>query len=83
MYEQALVCLSNKYILPRRRGQHARRGRDAESKCSLGVFTLILSHTRIHLDTILPLPILYGVWHTEGGLAGRRVLQNRRAIVLQ
>jgi len=35
------------------------------------------------LYTILPLPILYGVWHKQEGSGGRRVLRNRRAIILQ
>jgi len=37
------------------------------------------------LDTILPLPILYGVWHTKGGSRRRRgrASRNSRAIVLQ
>ena len=33
--------------------------------------------------TILPLPILYGVWHIKGGSGGGRVLRISRAIVLQ
>ena len=35
------------------------------------------------LYTILPLPILYGVWHTTGGSVGSRISRNGRAIVLQ
>jgi len=31
---------------------------------------------------ILPLPILYGVWHTQGVVVGGRILRNGRAIVL-
>jgi len=38
---------------------------------------------QLGLYTILPLPILYSVWHTKGGSGGRHVLRNRRAIVLQ
>jgi len=37
----------------------------------------------IGLHTILPLPILYGVWHTKGGAGGRRVLRHGRTTVLQ
>ena len=33
--------------------------------------------------TILPLPILSGVWHTNGRSRGGRILPKRRAIVLQ
>jgi len=35
------------------------------------------------LYTILPSPIVYGIWHTKGGSVGGRILRNRRAIVLQ
>jgi len=35
------------------------------------------------LYTILPSPILHGIWHAKGGLVVGRVLRNRRAIVLQ
>ena len=39
---------------------------------------------RLDLYTILPSPILYGVWHTKGGgSVGGRILRNGRAIVLQ
>jgi len=38
---------------------------------------------RIGLYTILLFPILYGVWHTQGGSGGGRVLPNHRAMVLQ
>ena len=38
---------------------------------------------RIGLYTILQLPILYGVWQTQGGSEGERILPNSRAIVLQ
>jgi len=38
---------------------------------------------QIGLHTILPLPIWYGVRHTNGGLDGGRILRNSRAIVLQ
>ena len=38
---------------------------------------------RLSLYTILPLPILYGVWHTQGGSGGGRILRMSRAIVLQ
>jgi len=41
-----------------------------------------LRFTDIGLYRILPLSILYGLWHTKGGLGGDRVLRNR-AIVLQ
>jgi len=34
-------------------------------------------------STRLPLPILYGVWHTKEGSGGARILRNSRAIVLQ
>jgi len=33
--------------------------------------------------TILPSPILYGVWHTKARSVGGRILRNGRAIVLQ
>jgi len=33
--------------------------------------------------TILLLSMLYVVWHTQGVSGGRRILRNRRAIVLQ
>jgi len=35
------------------------------------------------LYTILPLPILYGVWHTQGRVVVGRVLCNGRATALQ
>ena len=35
------------------------------------------------LHTILPVPILYGVWHETGGSVGGRILRNGRAMVLQ
>jgi len=35
------------------------------------------------LNTILLVPILYGVWHTKGRSRGGRILPNSRAIVLQ
>jgi len=35
------------------------------------------------LYTILPLRIFYGVWHTQRGSGGRRILRNGRATVLQ
>jgi len=35
------------------------------------------------LYKILSLPILYGVWHTQGRSRGGLILRNRRAIVLQ
>jgi len=38
---------------------------------------------RFSLYTILPSPILYGVWHKQGGSVGGRILRNGRAIVLQ
>jgi len=37
----------------------------------------------VRLYTILSLPILYGVWHTQGGSGGGRMLRKSRAIVLQ
>jgi len=37
---------------------------------------------RFGLYTILPSPILYGVWHSKEGSVGGRVLRNGRAIVL-
>ena len=37
----------------------------------------------VDLYTILPSPILYGVWHTRGGSVRGRILRNSRAIVLQ
>ena len=42
-----------------------------------------MHHLCIGVDTILPLPILYGVWHATGGSGGIRKLRSRRAIVLQ
>jgi len=41
------------------------------------------STTYVDLYTILPSPILYGVWQTKGGSVGGRMLRNGRAIVLQ
>jgi len=38
---------------------------------------------RLGLYTILPLPISYCVWHTQGGSGGDRILPSSRAIVLQ
>jgi len=38
---------------------------------------------KVTLYTILPLPILYGVWHTQEGSVGGHILRNGRAIVLQ
>ena len=35
--------------------------------------------TQVGLHTILPLPTLYGVWHTKGGSGGGRKLCNSRA----
>ena len=35
------------------------------------------------LYTILPSPILYGVWHKHGGPVGGRILRNGRALVMQ
>jgi len=37
----------------------------------------------VGLFTILPSPIFHGVWHTQGGSVGDRILRNDRAIVLQ
>jgi len=42
-----------------------------------------LGEKRVGLYTILPLPMLYGVWHTQGGSGGGRILRSSRAIVLQ
>jgi len=42
-----------------------------------------LSAPQLDQYTILPLPILYGVLHTQGGSDGGRILRIRRAIVLQ
>jgi len=36
----------------------------------------------VGLYTILPLPILCGVWHKKGVSVGGRILRNGRAIVL-
>jgi len=33
--------------------------------------------------TILPSPILFGVWHKKEGSVGGRILRNVRAMVLQ
>ena len=46
---------------------------------------LLLAHTTVGLYTILPSPILYGVWHAHGGSvsAEGRILRNGRAIVSQ
>jgi len=33
--------------------------------------------------TILPSPIVYGIWHTQGGSVGGRTLSKSRAVVLQ
>jgi len=42
------------------------------------------SASSLRLYTILPSPMLYGVWHTkEGGRWGGRILRNGGAIVLQ
>jgi len=38
---------------------------------------------RLGLYTILPLPILYGVWHTKGGSGERRTVRSSHAILLQ
>ena len=41
---------------------------------------------QLSLYMLFPLPISYGVWHTQGGVGGRRggrKLRNRRAIVAQ
>jgi len=35
------------------------------------------------LYTILPSPILYGVWHNKEGSVGGRILRNSRVIVMQ
>ena len=60
-----------------RRREQQRDGRGEE---------LVFEPARAHLGryTILLLPILYVVvWHTQGWPGGRRILRNRRAIVLQ
>jgi len=41
------------------------------------------SGQEVGLYTILPSPILYGVWHRRGRSAGGHILRNGRAIVLQ
>ena len=38
---------------------------------------------QLGLCRILPTPILYGVWHTKGGLRRDRILRSSRAILLQ
>jgi len=38
---------------------------------------------RVGLNTILLLPILYGIWRTQGGSGEGRILPNHRAIVSQ
>jgi len=43
----------------------------------------IVSLIRLGLYTVLPSPILYGVWHTQGASVAGRILRNGRAIVLQ
>jgi len=48
-----------------------RPGPAQNSKCTLGLYT------------ILPLPILYGVWHKREKSVGGRILRNGRAIVLK
>jgi len=53
------------------------------------VYTLRAIHTYIRgnplvsLYTILSLPMLYGVWHTQGGSGGWYIWRKSRAIVLQ
>ena len=42
-----------------------------------------VSELRVEHYTILLLPILHGVWHTQGRFRGRRTLPNSCAIVLQ
>jgi len=37
---------------------------------------------QVSLCTILPSPILYGVWHEKEGSMGGRILRNGRAIVM-
>jgi len=60
-------------------------------KC-ISIFTDLCVHpslertlvdARVGIHTILPLPILYGAWHTKGGSVGGRILRNGRATVLQ
>jgi len=42
-----------------------------------------LTQHKLDLYTILPSPILYGVWHNKKGSVGGRILRNGRAPVLQ
>jgi len=42
-----------------------------------------VARAQVGLYTILPSPILYGVWHKKAGAVGGRILRNGRAIVLQ
>ena len=37
----------------------------------------------VGLYTILPPPIVYGVWHEKGGSVGGRILRDGHAIVLR
>jgi len=41
------------------------------------------TNPQVCLYTILPSPIVYGVWHTRGWSEGSRILLNSRAIVVQ
>jgi len=60
--------MSLKLCWPRGLGAHRI---SAKSALGFGVYT------------VLPLPILYGVWHTKGGSGGGRTLRNRCARALQ
>jgi len=43
----------------------------------------VLGKVGVGLYTILPLPIVCGVWHAKGGSVRGRIFPNVRAIVLQ
>jgi len=43
----------------------------------------LVRYLQVGFYTRLPSPIVYGVWHTQGGSVGGRILRNERAIVLQ
>jgi len=62
----ALICNALARKCSRRRSKHVER----QSSCGL----------QVGLYTILPSPILYGVWHKGGGSVGGRILRNGRAI---
>jgi len=48
-----------------------------------GAVLLLVVGLALGLYTILPLPILYGVWHTKGGGGGGGILRISLAILLQ